>query len=159
VDSVSWDDCQQFINKLREKDKKQYRLPSEAEWEYSCRAGTTTAYHFGDDTGVLGQYAWYVDNSEAKTHPVGQKTPNAWGLYDMHGNVWQFCQDWYGDYPQKDVVDPQGPEKVTQRVVRGGEFGMGPKYCRSAFRRSAPPVGFIYEGFAFYDFRVCFFVE
>jgi formylglycine-generating enzyme required for sulfatase activity len=96
VDSISWNDCQQFIKRLREQDKKRYRLPSEAEWEYACRAGTTTAYHFGDDKGMFGEFAWYVENSGNKTHPVGQKKPNAWGLHDLHGNVSQWCQDWIG---------------------------------------------------------------
>ncbi len=167
VEQVNWDDCQEFVKKLRDKDKKRYRLPSEAEWEYSCRAGTTTPFHLGktistDQANYDGNYVYGNGKKGVfrdKTTPVDSFPANAWGLHDMHGNVWQFCQDWYGDYPQKDVVDPQGPEKGAERVVRGGDFGMGPKYCRSAFRRSAPPVGFIYEGFAFYDFRVCFFVE
>src|ERR1043165_723952 len=139
VDMVSWNDCQAFIKKLREKDKKLYRLPSEAEWEYACRAGTTTAYSFGDDNSMLGQYAWFSENSEKKTHPVGQKKPNQLGLFDMHGNVWQWCQDLYGDYPQKEVVDPTGPEEGKQPVLRGGSWAYSPDRCRSAVRIKVLP--------------------
>src|SRR5476649_2294554 len=119
VEQVSWDDCQSFIKKLREKDKKLYRLPTEAEWEYSCRAGTKTPFHFGetistDQANYLGE-AVYGDGkkgvSRKKTTPVGSFPANAWGLHDIYGNVWQWCEDWHGDYPQKDVVDPQGAEK------------------------------------------------
>ena len=119
VEKVSWDDCQEFIKKLREKDKKPYRLPTEAEWEYACRAGTTTPFHFGetistDQANYNGNFTYGNGKKgvyRKKTTPVGSFPANAWGLHDMHGNVWQWCQDWYGDYPQKDVVDPQGPEK------------------------------------------------
>ena len=119
VEHVSWDDCQEFIKKLREKDKKPYRLPTEAEWEYACRAGTTTPFHFGetistDQANYNGNFTYGNGKKgvyREKTTPVGSFPANAWGLHDMHGNVWQWCQDWYGDYPQKDVVDPQGPEK------------------------------------------------
>ena len=119
VEKVSWDDCQEFIKKLREKDKKPYRLPTEAEWEYACRAGTTTPFHFGetistDQANYNGNFIYGNGKKgvyREKTTPVGSFPANAWGLHDMHGNVWQWCQDWYGDYPQKDVVDPQGPEK------------------------------------------------
>ncbi|MEO2016467.1 MAG: formylglycine-generating enzyme family protein, partial [Fuerstiella sp.] len=100
-----------------------YRLPTEAEWEYSCRAGTTTKYSFGNS--VLGDYAWYDDagDDENTTHPVGGKKPNAWGLYDMHGNVWEWCQDWQGDYPSGSVTDPTGAASGSDRVIRGGSFG------------------------------------
>ena len=155
VETVSWDDCQEFIKKLRDKDKKLYRLPTEAEWEYSCRAGTTTAFYFGDDKGVLGQYAWFSDNSDEKTHPVGQKKPNQWGLYDMHGNVHQWCQDVYGEYPQKDVVDPTGAEKSEFRVLRGGSYGDHPMYCRSACRGRWEPG----QSGGTVGCRLCFFVD
>ena len=110
------------------------RLPTEAEWEYACRAGTTTAYSFGDNSNRLGDYAWYSGNSGRKTHPVGQKNANAWGLYDMHGNVWEWCQDWKGDYPTSDQVNPAGPESGSHRVLRGGSWLDAPRYFRCADR-------------------------
>ena len=116
VDTVSWEDCQEFIKKLREKDKKLYRLPTEAEWEYACRAGTKTPFHFGetistDQANYNGDYVYGNGKKgkyREKTTPVGSFPANAWGLHDMHGNVWEWCEDWYGEYSQKDVVDPQG---------------------------------------------------
>ena len=145
VETVSWDDCQEFIKKLGKKDKMQYRLPTEAEWEYSCRAGSKGAYFYGDDSKQFGQYGWFSENSGNKkysgnkTQPGGQKKPNAWGLYDMHGNVWEWCQDWYGVYPQKDVIDPQGPDVGEERVLRGGAFLGAASGVRSAIRRPLVP--------------------
>jgi formylglycine-generating enzyme required for sulfatase activity len=98
VERVSWNDAVEFCRKLSDEEGVEYRLPTEAEWEYACRAGTTTAYSFGNDVAQLGEYAWYADNSENTSHAVGEKKPNAWGLYDMHGNVWEWCQDWFGPY-------------------------------------------------------------
>ncbi len=99
VEMVSWEDVQEFITNLNERTgENRYRLPTETEWEYACRSGSPGAYCFGDDESLLGGYAWYNTNSDSKTHPVGGKKPNSWGLYDMHGNVWEWCQDWYGDY-------------------------------------------------------------
>jgi len=162
VEMVSWDDCQEFIKKLREKGKKLYRLPFEAEWEYACRAGTTTPFHFGET--IFTEQANY--NGEIygngkkgmfrqKTTPVGSFPANAFGLHDMHGNVWQWCQDCLGDDPQKDQIDPQGPEKGTHRVLRGGSWFNLPLHCRSAFRSGDVP-GDRYDR---YGFRLCFFVE
>ena len=135
VEQVSWDDAQEFLAKLNLMEKiDTYRLPTEAEWEYACRAGSTTRFCFGDKEEKLGEYAWYGDNSEGKTHPVGQKQPNAWGLYDMHGNVWEWCQDWYGDYPAGPVTDPRGPDAGEYRVLRGGSWDNDTRNLRSAVR-------------------------
>jgi formylglycine-generating enzyme required for sulfatase activity len=126
VDSVSWENCQKFLAKLKEKvgQGSICRLPTEAEWEYACRAGSTTGYCFGDDQARLGEYAWYTANSDGKTHPVGQKKPNAWGLHDMHGNVWESCTDWYdkGYYAKGPAKDPKGPSSGAFRVLRGGSW-------------------------------------
>src|ERR1700722_16313977 len=130
AETVSWDDCQQFIKTLREKDKQPYRLPTEAEWEYACRAGTKTPFHFGetistdqanyDGEGVYGNGKQGMHRE--KTTPVGSFAANTFGLFDMHGNVWQWCQDWRGDYPENDVVDPQGPSTGGCRILRGGSY-------------------------------------
>jgi len=139
----SWDDCQQFLVKLNAKVRTQggkFALPTEAQWEYACRAGSTTKYCFGDDEKQLGEYAWN-DNSGRKTHPVGEKKPNAFGLYDMHGNVWEWCQDWYGEeyYANSPADDPTGPDSGNDRVLRGGSWVNGPYLTRSANRfRIAP---------------------
>ena len=110
---VSWNDAVEFCRKLSEKEGLEYRLPTEAEWEYACRAGTTTAYSFGDDASELGEYAWYRENAwdagQKYAHTVGQKKPNPWGLYDMHGNVWEWCEDRYGVYHAGAATDPTGP--------------------------------------------------
>jgi formylglycine-generating enzyme required for sulfatase activity len=110
-----------------------WRLPTEAEWEYAYRAGTTTPWYFGSDSNLLGTYAWFYSNSGSTTHPVGQKQPNAWGLYDMAGNVWEWCQDWYGDYPGT-VTDPTGPVSGSRRVIRGGSWNSDASLTRAAFR-------------------------
>lgn len=141
VEQVSWDDIQEFINKLNEMEgTDKYRLPSEAEWEYAARAGTTTRYSFGDDESDLGDYAWYYDNSDTTTHPVGQKKPNPWGLYDMHGNVWEWVQDMYNsDYngaPTNGSVWESGD--YPYRILRGGGFGPENMY-RSALRIKEVP--------------------
>ncbi len=143
ITSVSWEDAVKFCQRLSElpeekKEGRTYRLPTEAEWEYACRAGTSTAYSFGDTATSLGDYAWFVGNSKRNNmrarYPVGTKKPNAWGLYDMHGNVWEWCSDWYGPYPEGFVNDPQGPSKGSVHVRRGGSWDCLAPDCRSAFR-------------------------
>jgi len=140
VEQVSWEDCQTFIRKLGEKvPGYTFRLPTEAEWEYACRAGSSSEYCYGDDAGGLGEYAWYDGNSGSKTHPVGEKKPNAWGLYDMHGNVWEWCQDWYGNLDSNAATDPVGPSSGSYRVLRGGSWYDDAALCRSASRSSVDP--------------------
>ena len=117
-----------------------YRLPTEAEWEYACRAGTTTRWSFGDDENQLGDYAWYDgNNSPDGTKEVGKKKPNPWGLFDMHGNVWEWCQDRYGSYSSGAQVDPTGSSSGSARVLRGGDFYSGAQAARSANRDSYSP--------------------
>jgi formylglycine-generating enzyme required for sulfatase activity len=122
VEKVSREDAMAFCRKLSEKTGKTVRLPTEAEWEYACRAGTKTRYSFGDSDRTLGDYAWYKGNSEDKPHPVGRKKPNAWGLYDMHGNVWEWCAGWYGNYSGGASTDPQGLGSVGDIWFRGGSW-------------------------------------
>jgi formylglycine-generating enzyme required for sulfatase activity len=136
AENVSWGDAVEFCRKASEKTGKTVRLPTEAEWEYACRAGSTTRFSFGDSDGTLGDYAWYGSNSGGKTHPVGQKKPNPWGLYDMHGNVWEWCQDLQGRYAAGAVTDPAGAGAGTYRVLRGGSWFSDPVFCRSAYRGS-----------------------
>ena len=141
---VSHDDAVEFCRRLSGQEGVEYRLPTEAEWEYACRAGTTTAYSFGDDEARLGQYAWYHTNAwdigERYAHGVGQKLPNSWGLYAMHGNVWEWCQDWYAPYGSEKVVsDPVGPAQGEYRVLRGGSFNLQTSYVRSAYRFNYRP--------------------
>jgi formylglycine-generating enzyme required for sulfatase activity len=141
VANVSWDDAQEFIKRLNANERhSRYRLPTEAEWEYAARAGSTSAYSFGDDTRQLVGYAWYLNNSKWKTWPVGQMQPNARGLYDMHGNVWEWVQDWYDDeyYSRSPGTDPKGPSSGSYRVYRGGGWGDSTRNCRSAARQYAP---------------------
>ncbi|HOX40305.1 MAG TPA: SUMF1/EgtB/PvdO family nonheme iron enzyme [Candidatus Brocadiia bacterium] len=136
---VSWKNAVKFCEWMSGKAGKTVRLPTEAEWEYACRAGSSTAYCFGDSDSGLGEYAWYSVNAGGKTHPVGQRKPNAWGLYDMHGNVWEWCQDWYGEYPSGAASDPQGPSSGTSRVLRGGSWYCDANGTRSALRGSYFP--------------------
>ena len=144
VETVSWYDVQAFIDALNAAEgTTAYRLPTEAEWEYAARAGTTTKYSFGNEENLLGDYAWYDVNSGSETHPVGQKQPNPWGLYDMHGNVWEWAQDWISNYSSSPTTDPAGPSSGTYRVVRGGGWVSGAFFLRSAFRLRAAP-GFRY---------------
>jgi formylglycine-generating enzyme required for sulfatase activity len=140
VEQVSWHEVQEFIRRLNQKEgHKRYRLPTEAEWEYAARAGTTSAYSFGNDAGSLGRYAWYKDNSVKKTHPVGQKEANPWGLYDMHGNVWEWVQDWGENYSSSSVTDPKGASSGPYRMARGGCWRDVAWSCRSANRGGDAP--------------------
>ncbi len=145
VEQVIWNDSVEFCRKLSEQPEEKaagytYRLPTEAEWEYACRAGTTTAYSFGDSVSELDDHAWYNKNSNHTTHAVGQKKPNAWGLCDMYGNVWEWCQDWNGRYPNGAQTDPTGPKTGSVRVIRGGSWLMNSARCRSAYRTWNSPV-------------------
>ena len=142
VENVSLDDAVEFCKKLSElpEEKKAgrvYRLPTEAQWEYACRAGSKTIYSFDDEEGLLPEYGWFKRNSSQRTHTVGLLEPNAWGLYDMHGNVWEWCSDWYGEYPKGAVSDPTGPTMGTDRVNRGGCWLYLAANCRSASRNWA----------------------
>ena len=125
----------------------EYRLPTEAEWEYACRAGSTNFYSFGDKSDA-DSYCWSLDNSDGTTHPVGQKKPNAWGLYDMHGNVWEWCQDWFGMNPAADVVDPVGPTQSKYKVFRGGSWNHDIDMARAQNRfMMSPSNGIHFVGF------------
>ena len=147
---VDWNDATAFCQKLTDLERKagklkaneEYRLPTEAEWEYACRAGTTTAYSFGDDKKQLGNYGWFQGNAlrigENYAHPVSRKKPNPWGLYDMHGNVMEWCSDWY-DRKLSGGTDPVGPGGGSRRVLRGGSWGIFPDSCRSAIRFGIVP--------------------
>lgn len=141
--TVSWNDAQAFIARLNLREGHQrYRLPTEAEWEYAARAGTTTRYSFGDESSRLRTYAWFgEDFATGSTHAVGQKLPNPWGLNDMHGNVWEWVQDWFdeGYYAASPAVDPAGPATGSARVVRGGSWHVTSGSWRSAVRKPYPP--------------------
>jgi eukaryotic-like serine/threonine-protein kinase len=139
IESITWAEADAFAKKLAEKVGQPVRLPTEAEWEYGCRAGAITWFPFGNDWSILGAYAWYVENSDKETHPVGQKKPNAWGLYDMLGNVMQYCSDVYGPYTQGAVVDPVGPLGGKTHVLRGGAWNSLPPHNRPATRTEALP--------------------
>ena len=141
VEQVSWDDAVEFCQRLsalpgEKAAKRRYALPTEAQWEHACRAGTTTRWHAGDNEAGLGDVAWFNTNAGGQTHPVGQKHANAWGLYDMHGNVWEWCQDWYDKeyYAKSPMDDPAGPPGGSYRVFRGGSWLHPAWHCRSALR-------------------------
>jgi formylglycine-generating enzyme required for sulfatase activity len=147
VDKVSWEDAQEFIEKLNmHENTNRYKLPTEAQWEYAARAGSTTALANGNlveigctmDTN-LNEMGWYCGNADSKTHPVAQKQANDWGLFDMHGNVWEWCSDWYGSYPDISVTDPEGASSGSARVQRGGSWGNSAQYSRSAGRSFETP--------------------
>jgi len=152
VERVSWFDAQAFCDKLSQLTGKNYRLPTEAEWEYACRAGTQTRFCFGDDKSQLGDYAWFDANSGSRSHPVGQKKPNAFGLYDMHGNVLEWCE--HEDTEHEDIEHEDTEHEDTEhedtehedyqllrQLLRGGSWYLSPDYCRSAFRYWKYPEG------------------
>lgn len=172
VEQLRWSDAVRFCNKRSESEgltpcydletlkcdfeADGYRLPTEAEWEYACRAGTTTAYFFGDSPAEVGDYAWYERNSGGHPRPVGEKKPNPWGLYDLAGNVWEWCHDFYAvDYyqaaPRK---DPRGPEEGTNKVLRGGAWRFSADNCRSGYRYNEDPgQADVCFGYDIYGFR------
>jgi formylglycine-generating enzyme required for sulfatase activity len=139
VESVNWDDAMRFCRRLTEHDAEwRYRLPTEAQWEYACRAGTTGPYNA---RAAVIDLMWYEGNSGGTTHPVGEKRPNAWGIHDMHGNVWEWCADWYGSYPAEAVTDPTGAQNGEYRVLRGGCWEDPAQGCRSAIHLRGSPDG------------------
>jgi formylglycine-generating enzyme required for sulfatase activity len=146
VETVSWNDCMVFIDRLNQlpeiRKTGRFRLPSEVEWEYVCRAGTQSAYHFGEDASRLGDYAWFAGNSGMKTYPVAQKLPNAWGFYDMHGNVWEWCMDFFAPYTSSDQVDPVGISEGQGHVGRGGGWDDFASDLRAAYRSFGRPADF-----------------
>lgn len=140
VDTVTWNEVQNFISRLNQRSGKKFRLPTEAEWEYAARSGGKAEQYAGANSeSALGDYAWYRANSGEKTHPVGQKRPNGLGLYDMSGNVWEWCQDWNGAYPSGNVTDPTGPSSGSNRILRGGSWFNNANRCRSANRFDFTP--------------------
>ncbi len=149
VETVSWNDASDFCKKLNAKGLLpagwRWALPTEAQWEYACRAGTT-----GEDAGSLADMAWDGDNSGSKTHPVGTKQATAWGLCDMHGNVWEWCADWYGDDPKGAATDPTGSNSGSSRVYRGGSWSSDGTSCRSADCGGYAPDGRLFN----FGFRV-----
>ena len=147
VEKVSWSDAKEFCEKLNSEyssslpEGYKFDLPTGAQWEYACRAGTTTTLNSGNNltstTGEcpnLNEVAWYGCFPTETTHPVGKKMPNQWGIYDMHGNVWEWCRDWYEDSPTYSVIDPTGPSKGSCRIIRGGSWRSNPWLCRAAYR-------------------------
>jgi formylglycine-generating enzyme required for sulfatase activity len=140
---VSWDEAVEYCRRLSDREGREYRLPTEAEWEYACRGGKSTKYSFGDDATLLPQYAWFADNADkinaGYAHLVQQKLVNPFGLYDMHGNVWEWCSDWYGDYTAGPATDPEGPGEGANRVLRGGDWDYDAAGCRAANRSSYAP--------------------
>ena len=165
VERVSWFMAKEFCDKLNEVTEStrlagyRFDLPTEAQWEYACRAGTTTALNSGKNITTteekvncpnLDEVGWYESNSDGKAQPVGLKKPNAWGIYDMHGNVWEWCEDWWGDYDLINLTDPIGPASGSIRVCRGGSWCYAPKVCRSAYRNGDIPERTYYD----FGFRI-----
>jgi len=158
VEKLSWFDAVAYCEKLTKQEQQvghlppnyEYRLPSEAEWEYACRAGTTNLFSFGDTVTEADQYAWTMENSEVTTHRIGQKRPNPWGLYDMHGNVWEWCSDWFAPYPAMALTNPAGPTNSKFKVFRGGGWNQAIEFARSRNRFMMSPS----NGIHFVGFRI-----
>lgn len=172
IEQVRWSDAVRYCNRRSELEGLKpcydlktwkcdfaangYRLPTEAEWEFACRAGTTTAYFFGDSPAKLGTYAWYDKNAGGRPRPVGQKQPNPWGLHDMAGNVWQWCNDFYkvDYYATAPRENPKGPDTGENKVVRGGAWRFGAESCRSGYRyNESPGYADVCFGYDIYGFR------
>lgn len=139
MEYVSWEDCRRFIAKLNDMTGEHFRLPTEAEWEYAARGGQKSQGFQFSGSNVLADVAWYWENSEQRTHPVATKQPNELGLYDMNGNVWEWCQDWYGSYGSGDQTNPEGPTEGTERVDRGGSWTSSAGTCRVSYRGNYNP--------------------
>ena len=147
VEQVSWDDCQEFIRKLNSLTGQNFRLPTEAEWEFACRGGNNSRGYKYSGSNYIDNVAWYDGNSGDKTHPVATKSPNELGIYDMSGNVWEWCADWYGDYSSGRQTNPKGPYDGSNRVFRGGSWLSYARSCRSSIRYfSYPTIRFIFLG-------------
>jgi formylglycine-generating enzyme required for sulfatase activity len=146
-DRASWSDAMEYCSRLTQQERQArrlpdthaYRLPTEAEWEYAARAGTTNSFSFGNDAALLGSHAWYNSNSGATTHPVGERLPNPWGLYDVHGNIFEWCWDWITAAPGEPVTDFVGSTNGPYRAIRGGAWSFPAAYCRSSWRISYAP--------------------
>ncbi|MDD5977618.1 MAG: formylglycine-generating enzyme family protein [Bacteroidales bacterium] len=138
VEKVSWNDCQEFVSMLNSLTGRTFRLPTEAEWEYAARGGNQSR-HYKYSGGSIANVAWYHDNSRGKTHAVGTKSPNELGIYDMSGNVWEWCSDWKGDYSAGAQTNPQGPSSGSYRVLRGGSWYDNARYCRVSYRGDGGP--------------------
>jgi formylglycine-generating enzyme required for sulfatase activity len=152
VETVSWGEALEFCKRVSRKTGKRVSLPTEAQWEYACRAGSKTRFSYGDDDDYarLDDYAWYDKNCDNRPHPVGQKKPNAWGLFDMHGGVLQWCSDWFAPYANERSQDPEGPDSGKTRVLRGGCWCYGSVACRAAIRGGNSP----YDRYRIMGFRV-----
>jgi formylglycine-generating enzyme required for sulfatase activity len=158
VEKLTFFDASGYCSALTQREREsgrlpagyEYRLPSEAEWEYACRAGSTNRFNFGDDASSADQFAWTAENSEAATHPVGLKRPNSWGLCDMHGNVWEWCSDWGEPYPAAPLTDPIGPATSKYKVFKGGGWNQDAQYGSASSRFMMSPS----NGIHFVGFRV-----
>ena len=139
VEQVSWDDCQEFIRKLNSLTGQNFRLPTEAEWEFACRGGNNSRGYKYSGSNYIDNVAWYDGNSGDKTHPVATKSPNELGIYDMSGNVWEWCSDWYANYTSNSQTNPKGPQSGSRRVNRGGGWYILARYCRSSKRNGNSP--------------------